>query len=391
MKEIVITSGYRWSYFEWFLLGFHELEQQGKIKFRMKTPFWSKTLSRSNGTFTTRLANKCIRMFEKDSYNMTGYIVDGNVKKTFVIDSADAPYLFDEQQLKEYDIYFKMQCPKDFSPEGFELTKDIRIPWCDHAHVEDGLALTARGRRKVINNLTQYLSKIKPLMIGPRQLSRSTSYQQLEGGYQNYLKDRKLEKTKKLMCYFGNAKGPGAESNVTDPDWDWERDLIGYFGDKVSHPNEKRGIAADFMARLGDEYDARVISRDESDGSQVRNENLVIPLPEFCAHIANFEYNLNISGYRMSIPNRFIESMLVGTAVVTDKLHVKWYQPFDSEVCETVEMGYMRNDEVDWNQFKKDIQNLPKTDPAKIVEAFEKKWSPTAVADYIIDTVMKDC
>ncbi len=72
MKEVVITSGYRWSYFEWFLLGFHELEQQGKIKFRMKTPFWSKTLSRSNGTFTTMLANKCMRIFEKDSYKMIG-------------------------------------------------------------------------------------------------------------------------------------------------------------------------------------------------------------------------------------------------------------------------------------------------------------------------------
>lgn len=34
MKEVVITSGYSWSYFEWFLLGFQELAQQGKIKFR---------------------------------------------------------------------------------------------------------------------------------------------------------------------------------------------------------------------------------------------------------------------------------------------------------------------------------------------------------------------
>lgn len=54
------------------------------------------------------------------------------------------------------------------------------------------------------------------------------------------------------------------------------------------------------------------------------HKNLQIPLRDFCAHIAKFEYNVNVSGYRMSIPSRFIESMMVGTAIITDRLKVNW-------------------------------------------------------------------
>lgn len=51
--------------------------------------------------------------------------------------------------------------------------------------------------------------------------------------------------------------------------------------------------------------------------------------------------NLNISGYRMSVPNCFIESFMVGTAIMTDELFVKWYKPFDKEVFETIGMSYL--------------------------------------------------
>lgn len=96
---------------------------------------------------------------------------------------------------------------------------------------------------------------------------------------------------------------------------------------------------------------------------------------------------MNVSGYRMSIPNRFIESFMVGTGIVTDKLAVKWYKPFNEEVYETVPMGYLPMNQVDWRKFEFDMNHLPSLDSKKVVEAFEDKWSPMVVAQYIIDTV----
>ena len=92
----------------------------------------------------------------------------------------------------------------------------------------------------------------------------------------------------------------------------------------------------------------------------------------------------------MSIPNRFIESFLVGTAIMTDKLAIKWYKPFGKEVIETVPMGYLLNDKVDWSQFETDIQNLPTVSKEDVIKEYNDKWEPRVVAKYIIDTVMGD-
>ncbi len=85
----------------------------------------------------------------------------------------------------------------------------------------------------------------------------------------------------------------------------------------------------------------RIFSFWEADGESKRNTELIIPLDKFGLHVGKFQYNLNISGYRLSMTNRFIESFMDGTAVLTDKLYVKWYKPFTSEVIKTVEMGYL--------------------------------------------------
>ena len=64
-----------------------------------------------------------------------------------------------------------------------------------------------------------------------------------------------------------------------------------------------------------------------------------------------------------------------------------WYKPFDAEVKESVNMGYLPIKNVNWNQFEKDLNNLPKSNPGQVIDAFEKKWAPEVVARYIIDTV----
>ena len=90
----------------------------------------------------------------------------------------------------------------------------------------------------------------------------------------------------------------------------------------------------------------------------------------------------------MSIPNRFMESFIVGTAIITDKLAVKWYLPFDEEVVETVEMGYIPQEKVDWKKAKEDLVNLPDISKEKVLELYEKKWAPIPVARYLVTTVL---
>ena len=76
---------------------------------------------------------------------------------------------------------------------------------------------------------------------------------------------------------------------------------------------------------------------------------------------------------------------------MTEKLSVKLYLPFDScEVKETVKMGYLSIQEVDWKTFQEDLYDLPETKPKRIETCFEGKWAPEVVARYILDTERKD-
>lgn len=391
--KIVITDGYRWSYFQWFLLGLQKISKTEGISFELDIPLIKK-LTFSNNHYVAGIGRKLMRKMYPDSYNLDGYIVlDNGEKRTFTIDSADAPFLFDEEKLKKVDVYFKMQCPKDL--KVFHLTPEITIPWCDHAHVDASLSLTQRGARKEIKNLQQYASKIKPLMIGPRSLSKENGYKSLVKGYENYIKEQTTDKPKKLMCYFGNALGPKPEENISSVDWDWEADIMGFYKGAVSHPNEKRARAAELVSEE-DNCDARVISLGYADrkekgetkaASKISHE--VVPLEDFCRYISSFHYNLNISGYRLSIPNRFIESFMVGTAIITDKLAVKWYQPFESEVIETVEMGYLKNEDVDWDTFRELLKDLQDSKPEEVIKEYNGKWVPEKVSEYIIRTLVE--
>lgn len=393
--KVVITSGYRWSYFQWFILGFYELEKMGwgGIELKFKLPLASKILSVANSNFVIRIADKIRRLFENDSYNMSGYIeyiddAEKLVRKFFTIDSADSPFLFDSRKLNDADVYFKIQCPKYLAKDGFYITDDICIPWLDHAHVNADLKkLTDRGERKRCENFAVNSHKIKPLMLGPRALSpKGFSFKVLKEGYDNYLKDRTIGKTKEIMCYFGNSNGPCAEEAVENCDYDWEPDILGFYKEKVCHPNEKRAVIADYLKNMKG-CDGRVITRGNSDTGVKEHRELIVPLKDFCAYVSQFKYNVNVSGYRMSIPNRFIESFMVGTGIITDELFVKWYKSFDEEVFETIPMGYIPMERVDWKKFEYDLNHLPEIDANRVISAFEKKWAPIVVANYIIDTI----
>ena len=190
------------------------------------------------------------------------------------------------------------------------------------------------------------------------------------------------------MAYFGSTDAVKGSNKQTNYDLDWEPDLIAFLKKyNSSHPNEKRAKAVELINGMGENYDGRLI-HELVNGREVVHRDLIVPLVDFCDFIGQFEYNLNISGYRLSIPNRFIESFISGTAILTDKLQVKWYKPFENEVIETVEMGYLPHDDVDWDKFKEDMSNLPAVNKDDILKAYNEKWSPKAFAKYVVNTTI---
>ena len=157
-NKVVITSGYRWKYFQWFLLGLYELQEQGSIDFAFKL----RLDDRINATILGSILSQCKLKVGKDSYNMCGYFLSAQgKKKKFCIDSADSPFLFDEEALIDCDVYFKMQYPKDIDEEYFSLTDDIKIPWQDHKHVDESVPLMGYGKHRVIEHFEKYTHKIK--------------------------------------------------------------------------------------------------------------------------------------------------------------------------------------------------------------------------------------
>ena len=72
---VVITGRYRWTYYEWFLLGFYKLRKLGEIKLKFKIPFFSKLLTYPNINLYYRVMNLARWKYEKDTYNMIEYVI----------------------------------------------------------------------------------------------------------------------------------------------------------------------------------------------------------------------------------------------------------------------------------------------------------------------------
>ena len=390
VKQVIVYDTARWSYFQWFLLGLYELGAKEGFTVECRVPFWKKFFLWNTNEFLARVGQRLLRHCVQDSYIFSADVIyrDGK-KKTFCIDSADSPFLFSMYDLVTRDCYFKIQCPKSFSSDGFLIAPGYVIPWCQHEHRDAHLRLTDRGGRGVISNFMQYTHKIFPLMLGPRYLSKSNNHKVLKIRYEKYLQSVKLEKEKLLMCYFGDAKGPHKNNSITweRADFDNERDLMGVLKTGETHPNEKRRKASEIISQTIKDSDARVISMGAAD-SKERVVVAEIPYEHFADHVSKFCYNMNVSGYRLSIPNRFIESFMVGTSIVTDRLAVKWYLPFsENEVIETVPMGYLRDDDIAWSEFIEQLRQLYPNNPRLVCEDFAAKWAPEVVAKYILQTV----
>lgn len=394
---VVITdlSTERITYYQWFLYGLMLLSRGG-IRLKFDLP-WAQRLYVVNHAERLCFLIAALRALKWEFFGrvedrtkgyLRGYVMDSRGKHYFCIDSSDSPNMFNGELLRDSDTYFKMQCPKELDERGFKIG-NFYIPFFDSEYENPADKGKPSGKRKLCPEVYLYSSKIKPLMTGPRNMGRGCSFRQLDASYKNLLTSRSVGRTGKAMCYFGNSAGPRPMENVTEPDWDNESSIMGWFGDGMNHPNEKRAKIADIMETLGEGYDARVIHRGNSDTGRLapQNRDLIIPRKDFSKYVAKFQYNINVSGYRTSIPNRFIESFVCGTAVATDNLHVKWYHPFGEEVVELGEMGYLPDSEVDYEEVRHKLENLRPVSKEYVIAQYERYWAPDKVAEYMIDAV----
>lgn len=326
---------------------------------------------------------KCKSLFK-------GYVEKAGKRFYFCIDSADSPFLFSGKELKERDVYFKIQCPKEFNDDGFYMGH-VCIPWTDYEYVDGLNKYALKGERRKCGEFVKYKNKIRPLLLAVRIMARNNSFKALDAAYRNLLSARSVACTGKAMAYFGNGKGPEPSGCKEHPDFDWEADILSVYAEKMNHPNEKRGKIAAILKDLGEGYDSRIIENEFSDkAGNKKNSSLVIPFKDFSKHVAKFQYNINISGYRMSIPGRFMDSFVCGTAIATDNLSVKWYHPFDEEVVEIGAMGYLPNGEVNYSMIKERIRDLKPVNRQSVIDKYEKYWAPEKCAEYIVETVLKD-
>lgn len=389
IPTVVITKiTPNWRPFQIFILGLYELERLGEIKLKFRCDWFFRISTilpdlPHLGGVMHQLALFCL----EDTYMMEGYIEHNGIRHAFCIDCADSPSGYDGELLKKVKTYFKMQCPIEIDIEkGFRLTDDVYTPYYDYQHKDKKLKVKQPGERLPLDIDKKDINKIRPCVVGFRRLADGNSYVALRNGWENYRKGALEQPRKKVMCYFGDAFFAGKPSTNNILDWDKESHILHHFP-QLNHPNEKRAQIAKIMQGLGNKYDARLINSGTYQ-NQHKHPELVVPINRFCAHISDFQYNYNVSGHRMSIPNRFMESFIVGTAIITDKLAVKWYLPFEQEVVETVEMGYLQLKQVDWQKAEEDLVNLPDISKEKVLEQYEKKWAPTPVARYLVTTVL---
>ncbi len=364
------------SYYQWLILGLQQIEQQKQIKLKFRLPFYQFIYYFVLNDYLRRQFFRFISRYQLllfETYNLEAVFVDEkNQQNKFVFDVADSPFSFESDSLKNAAVYFKVQCPKLIDEAGFRLTDEVFIPFPKEAII--------------------YKNKIKPAMLGCRRLAWSVKYAALKMGYDHYISFQTENKQQLLTCYFGGATGPAAKTNIAQPvNFDDEGVIMGYFAGKLQHPNEKRYQLFKIIRQMGNQCDARVINKQGVvDDALFLTKDAPVPLKDFTSYIGGFKYNANVSGFRLSIPNRFIESFMVGTAIVTDQLSVKWYQNFEEELVELPEMGYLPNDKVNWDLIQEKLIHLKDVDALKVIKNYNRKWAPTALAKYVVSTLEFD-
>lgn len=156
-KPIVVVTDLsnRIIYYQWFVYGFMLLDKSGIIKLKFDLPLSQKLYVINHAQFFVRCLNKIKNHFQgnkeiKTEAYFRGYVLDEKGKHTFCIDSADSPNMFSGTLLRFCDVYFKIQCPKEFDSKGFKIGNEY-IPFL----IQNLKIQKMRERRKQSANYVQ--------------------------------------------------------------------------------------------------------------------------------------------------------------------------------------------------------------------------------------------
>lgn len=305
-----------------------------------------------------------------DHFTLTGYYENGGKVANFAYDVTDSPFTYALAHLEKCDIYFKTQFPHSFDELGFSLSSDIRVGY--HPYVLDSK------------------DKLRPAMsTGPitNTLNLKRNLSQLAGNAA-YLSGSKRYK---MFASFGGDRGPSPwkkrELPTAPHNYLGEKDIMSRFPE-ITHPNEKRArLVSILKGWKKSDVDVRIWNT-----SDPSIQGAPLKWSDYLARVGETVWNINVSGFRRSLPFRFLDSFQVGCGIVTDNLGVKWYRPFDPEfeVTEFGELGYEIESNVNWKSVEIRLRNIyEKTDLSQeraraVRDSFENKWQPMRLGEYFI-------
>lgn len=342
-------------YFDWLITGLGQLSEQGKIELRFELPPVNRLLCDNRTRWMLRRATPTV-FYELDAEKrgLDGVFETGGRKCRFHFDVADAPFEFDLNRLESCDVYFKAQFPSEF-PAPVRLSRDLSIPAPAGA--------------------IAHTSKIRSAMLG-RPLARSLDWRRNFKVLKTWESMAATPKEFSILAYFGGVTpaqlGTSERSGVT-----------------IGHPNGHRCELVKMLRSFADDkINARMINAPDRSlvGPEIKGDHA------YGSIVSKSCWNANVSGIDMSIPFRFIDSFMTGTGVLTDSLAVKWHTPFsEAEVQDIGSMGYERPADVDWNRAAQVIGEARalstgfETRRREILDRYRKHWSPTALAQHVID------
>jgi hypothetical protein len=361
-------------YFEWLYTGLQLLEQQGKIELRHEGSGLDLFLRRHPrlwGKFDQSFPQASMMLFPVDHFAMAGRVEMGGRSMRFAYDVTDSPFTYALAHLERSDLYFKTQCPVSFEAEGYPLSSTVRVPY--HPEV---LLLQER---------------IRPAM----STGAITSTLDLKRNLKVLETNRSIPAEKKrlrIFASFGGDRGPPSwKENDSFPaphNYHNERTIVTRYGEAIQHPNEKRAELVRILRRWGvPDVDGRIWS---SKDPEIQGDALEWNV--YLKTVAASVFNINVSGFRRSLPFRFLDSFQVGCGIATDTIGTRWYQPFDSdlEVVEIGDLGYEAKDSIDWtvveNRLRKiyDAIDLDRNRSDEIRQLFATKWHPRCLATYFV-------
>ena len=345
MKIKIINFPYKnYSYTQWLLLGFLFLKRDKVISIELPKFF--------------KIKKKFMKIkgIQSDDYFFVFDVVNGSKKTRIVYDFSDTPFLFDENWLSNCDLYFKAQFPRELESGFFYV---------------DGLFKYSYPSFVMSN-----IEKIKPSLIGIRSLGNSISFKKMESNYINTLKGSLVEKdnTDKFFIYFGSDE---YNDKIFKDDYYDEGFFYSELSENKSHPNKFRGDIV------------KAFNEHKNSYCYLGNANIgeAISLNEYHSKLGSYKYNINVSGFRYSIPNRFMDSFITNTKILTDNLYVKWYVDFSDYVYQYGNVGYKKISSSNKKNIYEKIENsdnyFEKRDN-NIKAFFNSYLSPKAFAKYIL-------